>query len=287
MVYRALRSVANYMGKVLKTNPEYTAQLAKLKGALLTAFQPIYEFVLPGVIAVLKVLTSIVQVVANVISAFTGKTASQSAKDAAALNKEANAIDKVGGAAKEAKKQLMGFDELNKLEANESGAGGGGGDSAGVQGISPDFSDFNTDEYKAKIDEFTVYLSGALLALGAILAFSGVNIPLGIALMAAGAIGLVAVVKENWGAMSSELQNAITNVLLVLGTAALAIGAILAFSGVDIPKGIALMAIGAASLAGAAALNWDTIVNALQGPIGAIVALASTALLAIGLVLAR
>ena len=284
VVSSALRSVVRYMGKVLKTNPEYTAQLAKLKGALLTAFQPIYEFVLPGVIAVLKVLTSIVQVVANVISAFTGKTASQSAKDAAALNKEANAIDKVGGAAKEAKKQLMGFDELNKLEANESGTGGGG--SNGAQAISPDFSDFNTDEYKAKIDELTAYLSGALLALGAILAFSGANVPLGIGLMVAGAVGLVAVVKENWGAMSSELKGTLGTVAALLGGFLLALGAVFAFSGTNVPLGIALMAAGAAGLAAATALDWNNIANTLQGPIGTVVAIASAALLALGLVLA-
>lgn len=283
LVSSGLRSVVRYMGTVLKTNSEYTAQLAHLKGALLTAFQPIYEFILPGLLAVLRVLTAIVQVVANVLSIFSGKTAAQSAKNAKALNNEAKAIDGVGGAAKEAQKQLMGFDELNKLDSQESGGVGGG---SNVSGITPDFSGFDTAEYKAKIDELTVYLSGALLALGAILAFSGVNIPLGIALMAAGALGMVAVVKENWGAMSDELKGAITKVAVILGTAALVIGAILAFSGASIPLGIGLMIAGAASLAGAAALNWNSITEALQGPIGGVVAMVSGILLVLGLILA-
>ena len=279
-IYSVLRGVANYMGKVLKTNDEYAAQLAKLKGALLTAFQPIYEYVLPGVLAVLQVLTAIVQVVANVLSVLFGKTASQSAKNAKALNEEADAISGVGGAAEDAKKQLAGFDEINQLGSMETGGGGG------ASGITADFSDFDTAEYKAKIDELTVYLSGALLALGAILAFSGANVPLGIALMAAGAIGMVSVVKENWGAMSNELNSAITAVMLILGVAALAIGAILAFSGARIGLGIALMAVGAASLAGAVALNWNSIVTALQGPVGELVGYISGALLVIGAVLA-
>lgn len=46
------------------------------------------------------------------------------------------------------------------------------------------------------------------------------------------------------------------------------------------------MAIGAASLAGAATLNWNSIVTALQGPIGGITAIASSILLVLGLVLA-
>lgn len=138
LVSSGLRSVVRYMGTVLKTNSEYTAQLAQLKGALLTAFQPIYEFILPGLLAVLRVLTAIVQVVANVLSIFSGKTASQSAKNAQALNKQAEAISGVGNAAKEAEKQLMGFDEINRLQSDNTGSGGGGGGNVGT--IKPDFS---------------------------------------------------------------------------------------------------------------------------------------------------
>lgn len=283
-IYAALRAVVSYTKKLLNTNEEYRNQLAQLKGALMTAFQPIYSFILPGVLAVLRVLTAIVSVVANVLSGLFGTTAKDSAKAAKNLNKEADAIGGVGSAAEEAKKSLANFDEINTLGNEEPSAGGGGGGSGGT-GIEADFSAFDTAEYKAKIDELTVYLSGALLALGAILAFSGANIPLGIGLMAAGAIGLASVAKANWGAMSSELQKQITTVLVILGGAMLVIGAILAFSGISVVKGIALMAIGAAALAGAAAINWNTIVSALQGPIGVVAAIASAALLVLGIIL--
>lgn len=283
VIYSGLRRIVSYTNKMLQTNEEYTAQLAQLKGALLTAFQPMYQVILPAAIAVLRVLTAIVSVVANVLSALTGKTAAQSAKNAKALDEEAEAIGGVGKAAEKAQKSLAGFDEINTLGSPEIDGGGGGG---GAAGIEPDFSAFNTAEYKAKIDELTVYLSGALLALGAILAFSGANIPLGIGLMAAGAVGLAAVVKGNWGAMSEELKGALTNVSVVLGGAALVIGAILAFSGANVPLGIGLMVVGAAGLAAAAALNWNSVVAALQGPVGEIVAIASGALLVLGLILA-
>lgn len=282
VIASAFRAIKNYMDQLLSKNQEYTAQLAQLKVALATAFQPIYEFILPGLMAVLRVLTSIVLVVANVLSALGGKTLGQSSKSAKALNEEADAIGAVGGAAKEAKKELAGFDEINTIGSPDTGGGGGGGAGSAAS----NFEDFDTAEYKAKIDKLTVYLSGALLALGAILAFSGANIPLGIGLMAAGAIGLASVVKANWGAMSGELTGALTKVALVLGGAALAIGAILAFSGVKPVLGIALMAVGAAGLASASALNWNTITTALQGPVGEVVAIASAALLCLGLVLA-
>lgn len=287
LIYRGLHQVVQYMGKVLNTNEQYRAQMAQLKGALLTAFQPIYEFVLPGVLAVLKVLTAIVSVIANVFSALSGKTIKQSADSAKAINKETKAVNELGSAAKKASREIAGFDQINMLGSESAGDGVGGiAGGAGSGAIDPDFSAFDTSEYKAKIDELTVYLSGALLAIGAILAFSGVSIPLGISLMAAGAIGLVAVVKENWGAMSEPLKEALTNVGLILGGAMLAVGAVLAFSGVSIAKGIVLMALGAAALAGTAALNWDSLVNALQGPTGKLVALLSGVTLVLGAILA-
>lgn len=281
VISSGLRSLVGYMGNVLRSNSEYSAQLAKLKGALLTAFQPIYEYILPGLVSILRVLTAIVQVVSNVISSLFGKTADQSAKNAEALNKQAAAIGSVGDAAEEAQNQLSGFDEINKL-SDETASGGGGG----VSGITPDFSEFDTQKYKDTIDELTVYLSGSLLALGAILAFSGANITLGIALMAAGAIGLTSVIKENWGAMSNELRHELTNITLMLGASTLAVGAALAFSGANIPVGIGLMALGSVSLAAAATINWNEIEESLNGPLGGIVALLSSFLLPLGAILA-
>lgn len=282
VLYKMLQKVIQYMNKLLQSNKEYQDQMAKLRGALMTAFQPIYEFILPGLIKVLQVLTAIVAVVANVLSLLLGKTADQSAEAAENLNKEAEAIDKVGGAADKASKSLANFDEINTLTTEKSagGAGGGGG------GATPDFGDFDITEYKEKIAELTVYLSGALLAIGAILAFSGVNIPLGIALMAAGALGLVAVIKEDWSKVSDEVKNRITKIMSIASGALLAIGAILTFSGANIPLGIGLMIAGAAALGTVVAINWNTIETALKGPIGKVVAIVSGSLLAVGAILA-
>ncbi len=256
LISSGLRRISEFIGRTLQTNAEYTAQLAKLRGALLTAFEPIYSYILPGLISILKIITSIVNAVANVISGLFGKTASQSAKNAKALNEQAAAIGGVGAAAEKAKKQLLEFDTLNILHGEESGAGGGGG---GGSAVKVDFSEFDTDMPKSKVDELTAYLSGALLALGAILTFTGANIPLGLGLMALGAVGLASVAKENWGAMSSEVKAALVRVALILGTSMLALGAVLAFSGVHPAIGIALMALGAAGLISAAVINWHDV----------------------------
>lgn len=283
LVYQALHKVVQYMSTALKQNEAFRAELARVQGALLTAFQPLYEFVLPAAISVLRVITAIVSVVANVLSALGGKTVKQSANGAKALRNQASAYKEVGGAAKEAAKEIASFDQITKVGMDDTGGGGGGGI---PDDLEPNFEEFDTEEYKAKIDELTVYLSGVPLALGAILAFSGANIPLGIGLMAAGAVSLAAIAKENWDAMSEPLRSALTNVLGVVGTAFLVIGAVLAFSGVSIGKGIALMALGVAEITGAVAVNWDTISEFIKKSAGKIRVVLSIALLAVGAVLA-
>ena len=282
LVSAGLREVTRYFGKALKSNTEFTQSLSRLKGALLTAFQPIYEVVLPALIAFINILTSVVQAIGHIFSVLGGKYDSQMAKNAEALNKQANAISGVGGAAEKAKRQLAGFDEINKLDSNEPSAGGGGG---GVD-IGANFTDFDTEKYKAKIDELTAYVSASLLALGAILAFSGANIPLGIALMALGAVGLVTEIATNWSALKESLQGPMREIVGVVSTAFLALGAILALSGANIPLGIALMVMGAAAFATIAAVNWDALKTALQGPAGEITAFVGGLLLAIGAIFA-
>ena len=139
---------------------------------------------------------------------------------------------------------------------------------------------------QGQVGLITAIISGALLVIGAILVFSGANIPLGIGLMLAGAVGMAATVAANWNAIVEALQGPIGVITALLSTALLAIGAILTFSGANIPLGIGLMVAGAVGLAAVIAINWGTISKALKGPIGAVTAVVSGALLAIGAVLA-
>jgi hypothetical protein len=143
------------------------------------------------------------------------------------------------------------------------------------------------DALQGPIGTIIALVSGALLVLGAVLAFSNpTTLPLGIGLMAAGAIGLAATVAVNWENIIEALQGPIGEVTAAISGALLALGAVLAFSNpITLPLGIAIMALGAVGLATVIAVNWNTIVTALQGPIGAITAAASAALLALGVIL--
>lgn len=282
IIAKALSVVRDYVWKVIQTNDEAVAAIGNLKGSLLTLAQPLLGVVVPAFIALVNILNAVVSAIANIVSMIFGTTAKKSEAAAKSLYKEANAVEKVGAAAKDAQANLASFDEINTLS---SSSGGGGAASALADRLSPVFEQFKSDAYKAKIDEITAYLCGALLALGAILCFSGANIPLGIALMAAGAVGLVALIKENWDCMPNKLRAAITNVLMILGVSALAIGAILCFSGANIPLGIGLMIAGAAMLGTAVALNWNAVADKTKETLETLLVYIGLAALAIGVIL--
>ena len=132
----------------------------------------------------------------------------------------------------------------------------------------------------------TGVISGFMLALGAIMAFSGANIPLGIALMALGAVSLASAVAINWHSSDQHITDALTTITGIVAGASLAVGAMLALTGVNVPLGIALIAIGAASIASAVALNWNTLEDAIKSPLARIATLVGTAMLALGAILA-
>lgn len=132
LISKGLRSMVSYMGQAAMADENFATALSALKGSILTAFQPIYEVAIPAITTLVNWLNTAVQVIARFFAALTGKSYSQMVKNAKALNKEAGGISNVGDAAEEATNQLMGFDEINRLESlNGSGGGisGGGGSS--------------------------------------------------------------------------------------------------------------------------------------------------------------
>ena len=279
LVSKALQGITKYMGKALKSNKEFTSELAKLKGALLTAFQPIYELLVPALMALMRIATSVVTAVARVAALLGGKSMSQYSKNAKALYEEANAIEKTGDAAKKAQRSLAGFDEINQLSGNSTI-----NESESTGTSAPDFSAFDTDVVKQKVDELVLFLSGALLLIGMILTLTGANIPLGLGLMAVGAVGLASEITANWDTVK-EIISKHTDLILAISSILFIVGMILAFSGAAIPLGIGLMLAGAAGIGTTAAVNWNGVVTALQGPLGKIMALVSGALLVIGIIL--
>ena len=282
---RGLSQLRSWLSETIKKSDEARAAVARLKGALLTLAQPIMKVVIPAFILLVNVLTRIVNALATLVSKLFGTSFPKSAAEAAAAyGDEAEAISDVGDAAKKAGKSMASFDEINQL-SNDSGSSGGAGAGGGIGSdtIAPDFSAMIKDQLTSITE---LFVGAALLALGAILTFSGANIPLGIALMAVGALAVWDAVSNHWGEIAGILQGQVGLITAIVSTALLAIGAILVFSGANIPLGLGLMIAGAVGLAATVAANWGSITEALQGPIGIITAIVSGALLVVGAILA-
>ena len=280
VVSQGLAKFREWMGRVIQTNDEASAAMARLRGSLLTLAQPLVNVLIPAFTTLVNVLTRIVSIAAQIVSSLFGTTVEQSAEAAENLYNESNAIEDVSGAAKKAGKSLAGFDEINQLSGDQPSGGAGGGVSAG--GTAPDFTGPINDSLTGIVELFT---GAALLALGAILTFSGAHILLGIGLMVLGALAIWDAVSTNWNEIAAMLQGPLGILVGILSAAALVIGAILCFSGANIGLGIGLMAFGAIGLATIASVNWDTIVAFVQENIDTIAVIVGAALLVLGAIL--
>lgn len=206
----------------------------------------------------------------------------------------AEGLDESNDEAKKLKKTLMGFDELNVLNAPKDTTstllGGGLPADLGLDlsKYGYDFTEglksIDTAQIESTLKKIEIIASGFLLALGVILVLTG-HLPIGIALIIAGVAGLVAAVAINWGSLDKSVIGTLTTITAVLGGFLLAIGAILAFSGASLPLGIALMVLGAVSLATALTLNWKFAEDKVGGTLGIIASIVSGAALALGILL--
>lgn len=274
------------------------AQLTQAARAIGNIFIPALNAILPYAIAVVQVIREIANALAN-LAGFKLTEVDYSGVNSAAVGAEslADNLDDAAGAAKKLKQYTAGFDELNVFAPNTgSGSGAGAGGAGGFDFDLPTY-DFLGDAVQTRIGEIkkmiedtlaeiTTIVSGFMLAVGAILVVTGVNIPLGVGLMAAGAVGLAATVGLNWTAMSSELASTLALITGVVGGFLLALGAIMAFSGANLPLGIALMALGGASLVSAAVINWHNSDRHLTDALTTLTGVLAGASLAVGAMLA-
>lgn len=274
------------------------AQLTQAARAIGNIFIPALNAILPYAIAVVQVIREIANALANLVG-FKLTEVDYSGVNSAAVGAGslADNLDDAAGAAKKLKQYTAGFDELNVFAPNTgSGSGAGAGGAGGFDFDLPTY-DFLGDAVQTRIGEIkkmiedtlaeiTTIVSGFMLAVGAILVVTGVNIPLGVGLMAAGAVGLAATVGLNWTAMSSELASTLALITGVVGGFLLALGAIMAFSGANLPLGIALMALGGASLVTAAVINWHNSDRHLTDALTTLTGVLAGASLAVGAMLA-
>ena len=279
-----------------RTMSEYASTLQQVKNSIGAAVMPALTALLPLINTIASAFITAANAINMFFQALQGKGTFTKAKKNSV--DYAKSLNTASGAAKELQKTLLGFDEINRL--NDKNSGGGGG-ASGVD-YSDMFEEAQVSDKVKKIAEWTKktidkikeFLTSAigilttalgLFVIGAILAFSGANIPLGIGMMVLGGVLFAKEIAAKWGSLSEEVKDSIMKIMLIVGGAVFAIGAILAFSGANIPLGIGLMLTGAAILGTAAKLDWNRLKKSLQGTLGIITAAVSTAFLALGAVL--
>lgn len=93
----------------------------QMKGQLGSAFISLLTAVEPVIIALVNLVTRAADAISQFLSAFTG---SRYLKANATAAQFANTMERGGAAAKEWKNQLLGFDEINRLNEPNQGSGG-------------------------------------------------------------------------------------------------------------------------------------------------------------------
>ena len=167
---RTLQAPANQL-RILQ------AQLTQASRAIGNIFIPALNAILPYAIAVVKAIREIANAIANLFGfTLTDVDYSSVGKLASGTGAVADNLGSAAGSAKELKKYLAGFDELNVLPSNSNAGSGGGAGGAGGGGFDFDLPtyDFLGDAVETRVDEIKDKLKPLLviaLAIGA--AFAG------------------------------------------------------------------------------------------------------------------
>ena len=302
MIRSVIKAITAALGEGLKNAYEFSAGITSeghrfaealngvstssltMKNQLGSAFISLYAAVAPLINQLIGLVVKLADTLSQIFASFTGTTY---LKAVDVFKEWGDTADAGAKATKEWKNQLLGFDEINRLEApSDTGRSGKGttGPSASDMFVDTPLADWATKIHdNLALIELTA--STFALALGLILTLTGANIPLGLALIAIGAAGFAHALKEDWGAVDSNIAMVIANIMEVVGGALLAVGALLTFTGANVPLGLGLMLAGGAMLAGAVAINWKTIPDNVTNVLGQIALVLGGALLALGIII--
>lgn len=268
-----LRKLRQYTAEAVRSfaesDPETKANIDELKNALAglkaswgAAFAPVLNAVAP----ILKTLISWLTAAANAIAAFFAALAGKGTyKRAVASTGELSS--NLGGAAenaKEAKKQLMGIDDLTVMNDTDTGGSGGGGGGGGglkyedvpidtdsftaqlaltVKDVLFDWSDLNPEQIAEKCFAAMPTLTGMVTG-GIVGGVPGVIIG-GLAGLALGLLADNIIFNHDGVLSTSEILDMVLSALLMMGFAAIGIslggGALGAALGAAVGLGLSLL----------------------------------------------
>lgn len=125
MFVESFKEMSTQIPEVNTQISSFVTALNQLKGSIATAFQPIVSAAIPWLNQLIAALSNAMTALGRFFATLTGQ--GYIYKFTAAQVDYAKSLDKTAGSAKKAQKSLMGFDEINRLDA-DSGSGGGSGD---------------------------------------------------------------------------------------------------------------------------------------------------------------
>lgn len=288
-------------GRFAKSMDTLATSSLYLKNSLGALVAPLIDMLAPAIDVITDKFVDLLNIANQFFSALSGKDSYTAAKKVATTWGDAST--KAAGNAKKAaddiKRTILGFDEINKLvKANTSASGSGSGSGISASGNTmfeerpltgglASISNAVSKYVSTEIGKINAIIDGSLMAVGLILALSG-NLPVGLGLMAMGALDFGASVVAYSDKITPQVKMAIAGVLGIAGIG-FAVGAILAFSGGHIGLGIGMMAASVGALGGAykiASLNWDALSENTYSALKKVMGIASLASLGIGMVLA-
>lgn len=163
VITSGLRAIRSQISAYLGMNEQLTTALRRLQGALLTAFQPIYDVVVPALTTLVNVLSQVIATISQFFAALFGTTAKKAQENAKALYGESKALQETGAAAEEAAGSLAGFDEINTIQTEKKSGGGGG---AGGADTSPLFDwEYDGTPFDSWGEAFSAFLDKLLAGL--------------------------------------------------------------------------------------------------------------------------
>lgn len=276
-----VQNLARYSSAFNETMTKLTTSSLYFKNAIGTMVAPVLNYFIPILEQAINKIVEFINKINMMVAVAQGAATFYQAKKYTV--DYAKSLDGASKSADKLKRSLMGFDEINKLSDNSSSGANG-----------EDYSQMFTTEQtptdgdvvkKVQTTLATIEkICGAmLLAIGAVLVCTG-HIALGVACIIAG-VKLIAA-SMNWNTMQNNIGKTLSKVETILGAALLAIGAIVAFTGANVPLGIGLMVIGATALAASALIDWANVSDKVASVCTVISTILGGALLVIGMILA-
>ena len=263
------------------------------------AFMAIGTLFLPVINSIVSGLTQIAQmaVVASkaIYKLFTGKEMQTSQTQQAdsiqqSVENQDALTESVKETAEEQQKLLAGFDEITKLSETEkeSTAGIVANQTPTTTGTPLTVDSTQAQQATTEISSTLATIMGiagvALVAIGLLLIVTG-HIAWGIGFIIAGAAALgvtMATLKSD--KIGQDVKDKITAGLVIAGLVAVVLGILLCFAQ-HWGLGIGLIALGATTIVGSIALNWNGVKQKLQGTLGKALAIVGAVAIVIGVLL--